>query len=44
MRVSDAARESQKGEAARDYVLAHYEAGQSIDRHLDLYRGLLTAH
>ena len=35
---------AQKGAAAREYVLAHYEAGRSIDRHLELYRGLLAAH
>ena len=35
---------ARKGEAARAYVLAHYEAGHSIDRHLELYRGLMTGH
>lgn len=32
----------QKGEAARDYVLAHYETSRSMDRHLDLYRRLVA--
>ena len=35
---------ARKGEAAREYVLAHYEAGHSIDRHLELYRGLMAGH
>jgi hypothetical protein len=32
-----------KGQAAREYVLTHYELQRSTDRHLDLYRGLLAA-
>jgi glycosyltransferase involved in cell wall biosynthesis len=31
-----------KGEDARKYVLAHYETNHSIDRHLELYRGLMA--
>jgi glycosyltransferase involved in cell wall biosynthesis len=31
-----------KGEAAREYVLAHYDMRLSRDRHVDLYRNLLA--
>jgi glycosyltransferase involved in cell wall biosynthesis len=33
-----------RGEAAREYVVAHYEANRSQLRHLELYRQLLAHH
>lgn len=31
-----------KGEAGREYVMAHYEKNHSMNCHLDLYRGLMA--
>jgi glycosyltransferase involved in cell wall biosynthesis len=33
---------ARKGEAAREFVLAHFETNHSMNCHLDLYRGLMA--